>query len=162
MNIGGAPETRRAIHPSATFGDDCVVWDFARILARAALGSRVSVGGGAEVGIGTTIGDDTRISANVFIPAHARIGKNVFIGPGVIFTDDRYPRTLQPGETYVAEPPFVDDGASIGAGAVILPGIRIGSGALVGAGAIVTKDVPAHQHVRGEPARAKSLGMMPA
>lgn len=131
------------------------VWHFAVILRGAEIGKNSSIGSHCEIGRGTKIGEATRISKGVFLPSNSVIGNNVFIGPNVTFTDDKYPRA---GNTsYDARPPIVEDGASIGAGAVILPGVRIGANSLVGAGAIVTKDVPRGEHVRGTPARPQSL-----
>ncbi len=152
-HVGGAPESRRAIHNTAHFGNGCLVWDFARVLAWAHIGDDVSIGGGSEIGRSCYVGDGCRISANVFLPSHAQVGAKVFIGPGVTFTDDRYPRVLEEGEEYRAEPPIIEDGANIGAGAVILPGIRIGKGALVAAGAVVTHDVEPNTLVVGAPSR---------
>lgn len=146
------------IAPSATMGEDSVVWHFARVLAEVRIGRNVSIGGGAEIGRGCVIGDDTRISAGVFLPPHSVVGKAVFIGPNATFTDDRHPRVLKPGDPpYNAEPPHIGDFAAIGAGAVICPGVRIGEGARVAAGAIVTKDVVPFGMVRSMPARPRTM-----
>jgi len=109
------------VEENVTFGDNCVV------------GSNVFVGSGSS------IGDGTRIQHGAFICRNAKIGKNVFIGPLAILTDDKYPRVCHEG--YRAEPPTLEDGCSIGAGAVILPGVVVGAGAIVGAGAVVTHNV---------------------
>lgn len=145
------------IDDTAFVPDSTPVWHGARVLAMAVVGAFSSIGGGTEIGRGTRVGDRSRISAMVFLPPNSRIGNDVFIGPGCIFTDDRYPRTLKAGETYIAEPPVVDDDASVGAGCVILPGVRIGRGATIGAGSVITRDVPPLTHWRGEPARQKAL-----
>jgi UDP-2-acetamido-3-amino-2,3-dideoxy-glucuronate N-acetyltransferase len=145
------------VDPTALIGGGSVIWHFARVLANCKIGKDVSIGGGAEIGRGTTIGDRTRISSGVFLPSNSRIGADVFIGPNVTCTDDRYPRTLKPGETYDALPPIIEDGASIGAGAVILPGVRIGKGSLVGAGCVVAKDVPDGMAVKGRAAQRFNL-----
>lgn len=129
------------IDKTATVPQSTVVWHFARVLAHAKIGDDCSIGGGSEVGRGTVIGHRTRISANVFIPSNAIIGDDVFVGPGVVMTDDRFPKTLKPGEKYNAEPPVIGDGASIGAAAILLPGVVIGHHARVAAGAVVTKNV---------------------
>lgn len=135
------------VHPTAK------VWHFAVVLADVIIGPRVSIGSSAEIGRGTTIGEDSRIGSHVFLPSKTTVGKNVFIGPGVVATDDRFPRVNNPD--YIAMPPIFEDGCSVGAGAVILPGVRIGAGAIVGAGAVVTKDVPARTVIRGDPARVR-------
>jgi acetyltransferase-like isoleucine patch superfamily enzyme len=118
------------------------------------IGQDCSIGHCAEIGRGSKIGHDTRISHGVFLPPNSIIGNGVFLGPSCIFTDDKFPRAGN--ADYHAQPPIVEDGASVGAGAVILPGVRIGAGATVGAGAIVTKSVPAGAIVRCEPARERA------
>lgn len=141
------------IDESAEIGPDTIVWHFVTILANVRIGKQCSIGSHAEIGAGSVIGDHSRISAHVFLPSNSEVGERVFIGPGVVCTDDRHPRAGN--FSYQAEPPIIESGCSIGAGAILLPGVRIGAGALIGAGAIVTRDVPAHEHVRGEPARVK-------
>lgn len=101
------------------------------------------------IGLGVRIGDGCKIQAFTFIPECVSIGKNVFIGPRVTFTNDRYPPSAR--KDWAAT--VVQDDVSIGAGAVITPGVVIGKGARIAAGAVVTKDVPAGAHVRGVPAR---------
>lgn len=149
--MSGAPWA--FIDPSATIGEGTVVWHWAVVLADVVIGRNCSVGACAEVGRGSVIGHRTRISHGVFLPSYSQLGDDVFIGPNVTCTDDRYPRA---GNTdYRPLPPVIEDGASIGAGAVLLPGVRIGAGALIGAGAVVTRDVIPGQMVRGEPARVR-------
>lgn len=142
------------IDQTAVVGEGTSVWHFAILLADVVIGKNCNIGSRVEIGRGTTIGDNTRISSGVFLPSNSKIGSNVFVAPNVTFTDDRYPRANN--DRYMAEPPILEDGCSVGAGSVILPGIRIGAGALVGAGSVVTKDVPPKGHVRGEPARVKA------
>jgi acetyltransferase-like isoleucine patch superfamily enzyme len=126
---------------------------------------------------GCEIGDDTKIGAFVEIQKNAVIGKrckisshsficegvivedNVFIGHGVIFTNDSYPRatntdgSLQTESDWKVEPTVIKKGASIGSGATILPNLTIGDNAIVGAGSTVTKSVPANAIVAGNPAK---------
>ena len=97
------------------------------------------------------MGDNVRIQHGAFIPNGTVIGHRVFIGPNVSLTDDRYPRAGN--VDYVALPPILEDDCALGAGAIILPGVRVGKGAMVGAGAVVVDDVPAFTTVVGCPAR---------
>jgi predicted dehydrogenase len=99
---------------------------------------------------GVKIGDNCKIRAFTFIPTGVTIEDEVFIGPNVTFTNDKYPRVR--GEWKLL-PTFIKKGASIGANSVILPGVTIGEKALVGAGSVVTIDVPDHSVVAGNPAR---------
>ncbi len=96
------------------------------------------------------IGDNCKIRPFTFIPTGVTIEDDAFIGPGVIFTNDKYPRVS--GE-WKLMPTRVRKGASIGAGAVILPGVTIGENATIGAGAVVTRDVPDNAVVAGNPSR---------
>jgi len=99
---------------------------------------------------GVVIGDNCKIRPFVFIPTGVTIEDNVFIAPGVIFTNDKYPKVS--GE-WKLMPIRVKKGASIGAGAVILPGVTVGENALIGAGAVVAEDVPDNTIVIGKPSR---------
>jgi len=143
------------IDPTAIVPASAKVWHFARILRGAVLGEDTSVGSGAEIGFDCRIGRRTRISANVFLPPRSIIGNDTFIGPGVIFTDDKYPVANQP---YTAQPPVVGDNVSIGAGAVILPGVKLDNGVRVGAGAVVTRSLSAGEVYVGIPARPLNAG----
>lgn len=154
-HVGGAPPERRAIATSVVIGKGCLVWDFARLLAHVVIGDNVSIGGGTEIGTGSTIGDGSRIGAGCFFPSHSIIGTNVFVGPGVMCADDRHPVCGNPG--YVAEPPIIEDGASVGMRATLMPGIRIGRNARVAAETLVTRDVPADTGVKGSPGRGFDL-----
>lgn len=114
-----------------------------------------SIGAGSTIhshvwiGDGVVIGENVRVQAFAFIPTGVIIKNNVFIGPRVTFTNDKYP----PSSRDEWEDTLVEDGVVIGAGAVILPGIRIGKGAVIGAGSVVTKNVKAHTTVKGNPAK---------
>lgn len=138
------------IDPSARIGADSKVWHFAVVMPCVYIGDECSIGSRAEIGRGSIIRNRSRISSGVFLPPFSEIGFGVFIGPNTTFTDDRYPAAGN--KNYKAEPPIVEDGASIGAGCVILPGVRIGARSLIGAGSVVTKDVPPDTTLRGDPA----------
>lgn len=139
------------IHPSVMVGENCVFWQYATICEDAVLGQGVVIGSHAWVGRGVTIGNFTRVQHGAFIPNHTKIGQGCFIGPNATLTDDKHPKA---GAFYRPLPPILEDDCSIGAGAVILPGVRIGRGAMVGAGAVVTQDVAAFAVVYGCPARS--------
>lgn len=141
------------IHGSVLVGENCTIWQYATICEQTILGEGVVVGSHAWIGRAVAIGSFTRIQHGAFIPNHTVIGHGVFIGPNVTMTDDKYPKA---GRLYRAEPPTLDDDCSIGAGAVLLPGVRIGRGAMVGAGAVVTQDVAPFSIVMGIPARPQS------
>lgn len=123
------------------------------------VGANTRIGAFVEVQIGATLGARCKISSHSFICEGVTIEDEVFIGHGVMFTNDRHPRatnddgTLQSGADWSVVETRVKFRASVGSGAVILPGITIGEGALVGAGAVVTRDVPDHAIVAGNPAR---------
>lgn len=156
MKIRFWPKTSAqvAIHESATVDAEALIWDFVRILSHVTIKHDVSIGGGTEIGRGSVIEQGARIGANCFLPAYTKVGEYAFVGPGVTCTDDRHPKVAMPGDPpYIAEPPVIEEFANIGAGVILLPGVRIGHHALVGAGSVVTKDVPPHTLWRGEPAR---------
>jgi UDP-2-acetamido-3-amino-2,3-dideoxy-glucuronate N-acetyltransferase len=141
--------THNFIDPSAILAPSVRVWHYARVLAGVRIGEDSSIGSGSEIGKNTIIGDRTRIGAGVFLPSNSLVGDEVFIGPNTTFCDDKYPRA---GQTYEPRPPRIGDRASIGAGCVILPGVRIGAGAMIGAGSVVVGDVPENALLYGEPA----------
>jgi len=141
------------IDPSVRLGKDVKVWHFAVVLSDVVIGDDASIGSFVEIGRSSVIGSGSRIGSHTFLPTNSQIGQNVFIGPNVTFTDDRYPVVNNP--SYHAEPPVVDDFASIGAGSVILPGVRIGRQATIGAGSVVTKDVPDFCKVYGPAATTR-------
>jgi len=103
------------------------------------------------IGETVKIGTGCKIQEFAFIPDNVEIGNNVFIGPHVCFTNDKYPPSN--GKWKNDPKTMVEDFASIGAGSVILPSIRIGKGAVIGAGSVVTKSVPDGETWYGNPAR---------
>ncbi len=141
------------IDPTAVLGRGVKVWHFSVVLSGVAIGENVSIGSGCEIGRGSIIGKNTRIGHGVFLPANSLIGENTFIGPGTICTDDKFP--VVNNHDYDAQPPNIGDNVSIGAGCVILPGVRIHKGARIGAGSVVAKDVPSNSLVYGERAYEK-------
>jgi UDP-2-acetamido-3-amino-2,3-dideoxy-glucuronate N-acetyltransferase len=123
------------------------------------VGDDTRLGTFVEIQKGASVGARCKISSHTFICEGVTIEDEVFIGHGVMFTNDLYPRAVsetgapQTAEDWQVVPTVVRRGASLGSNATILPGLRIGVGAIVGAGAIVTRDVPDHAIVAGGPAR---------
>jgi acetyltransferase-like isoleucine patch superfamily enzyme len=123
------------------------------------IGDETKIGAFVEIQKNARIGRRCKISSHTFICEGVTIEDNVFIGHGVMFTNDTYPRatsldgTLQSEADWKVENTVVKRGASIGTGATILPNTCIGENAIVGAGSVVTKDVPANAVIAGNPAR---------
>jgi len=122
------------------------------------VGSHTKIGAFVEIQKGAVIGRRCKISSHTFICEGVTIEDEVFVGHGVMFINDPYPRAttggqLQTEDDWAVVSTRVCHGASIGSGAAILCGVTIGAGALVGAGAVVTRDVPAGATVAGVPAR---------
>lgn len=123
------------------------------------IGDDTKIGTFVEVQKNATIGRSCKISSHTFICEGVTIEDNVFIGHGVTFINDTYPRAtnsdggLQTEEDWKVEPIFVKKGASIGSGATILSNVTIGENAIIGAGSVVTRDVPPNAIVAGNPAK---------
>jgi acetyltransferase-like isoleucine patch superfamily enzyme len=159
---GRARPSNRAPHRlinEVTFGENVIVHPFTNIYG-CSIGSRTKVGTFVEIQRGAVIGSGCKIEGHTFICDGVTICDGVFVGHGVVFINDRHPRaaredgSLQAEEDWETERTIVESDASLGSGAVVLGGVRIGEGAAVGAGAVVTKDVPAGETVAGNPARA--------
>jgi UDP-2-acetamido-3-amino-2,3-dideoxy-glucuronate N-acetyltransferase len=122
------------------------------------VGDETKIGAFVEIQKNATVGKRCKISSHTFICEGVTIDDDVFVGHGVMFINDLYPRATEGGRLqteadWEVVPTRVKRGASIGSGAVILAGVTIGEGALIGAGAVVTHDVPDHQIAKGVPAR---------
>lgn len=141
---------KHSVVKEVELGKDVRLFDHVN-LYKCKIGARTKIDAFVYIEEGVTIGEDCKVRPHCFIPTGVRIGDRVFLGPGVIFTNDKKPRSINPGWRSLST--LVEDDASIGAAAVILPGITIGRGAMVGAGAVVTTDVEAGTTVVGNPAR---------
>jgi len=146
------------IAPDVRLGQDVKLSKFINLYG-CDIGDQTKIGAFVEIQKNATVGARCKISSHTFICEGVTIEDNVFIGHGVVFINDSYPRaTTTDGELlqekdWKVEPTLIKNGASIGSGAVILANVTIGEGAVVGAGAVVTKSVPAYAIVAGSPAR---------
>jgi UDP-2-acetamido-3-amino-2,3-dideoxy-glucuronate N-acetyltransferase len=139
------------VHSEAEIGDGTTVWQFAVVLEGARIGCDCNLNAHTLVEGGAVIGDRVTLKPGVYVWDGVVLEDDVFCGPNATFTNDKYPRSKVRPTTYPTT--RVCRGASIGAGAVILPGITIGERAIVGAGAVVTRDVETGATVFGNPAR---------
>lgn len=147
------------ISDRAHIGDGTQIWHHAQVREDARVGRNCILGKGVYVDFGVVIGDNCKLQNGAYIYHGATLEAGVFVGPGAILTNDRLPRAINPDGTLKTDqdwevgPVRVQRGASLGAGCVVLPQVTIGEFAVVGAGAVVTRDVPAHGLVVGNPAR---------
>lgn len=119
------------------------------------IGNNCSIGAFTEIGKGVRIGNNCKIQAHVFIPPGVTIADNVFIGPMVCFTNDKYPRVGSLDHWELVET-TIEDYVSIGANSTIICGVTIGYGSMIGAGSIVTKSIPPNSLVYGRAAIIRS------
>ena len=132
-------------------GEGSRIWQFSVILPGAVIGVDANICSHCFIEDDVVLGDRVTVKAGVQLWNGLRVGNDVFIGPNATFTNDKFPRSKRHlAEVLVTN---IHDGASIGAGAVILPGLTIGKNAMVAAGAVVTRSVPPNAIVRGNPAR---------
>ncbi|AXK45552.1 acyltransferase [Brachybacterium saurashtrense] len=147
------------ISPDATIGRGSAIWHLAQVREGAALGTDCIVGRGAYIGSGVTMGHGCKVQNHALVYEPATLADGVFVGPAAVFTNDHFPRAVNPDLTAKSaadwEPVGVtcEVGSSIGARAVCVAPVTIGAWAMVAAGATVVKDVPPHALVAGVPAR---------
>lgn len=176
--IGVPPKGKREGALATTIGPGAVIRSHTVIYAGNRIGSRFQTGHGAlireeneigdDVSIGSgsivehhvAIGDGVRIHSHAFVPEYTTLEEGCWIGPNVVITNAKYPRS--PGVKETLRGAIVRKGAKIGANSTLLPGVEIGENALVGAGSVVTKDVPPGSVVAGNPAKViKSISELP-
>ena len=155
------------IHPNALvetqqIGEGTRIWAFAHVLKGVQIGANCNIGDHCFIESGVRIGDNVTIKNDNKLWEGVTIEDGVFIGPGVFFTNDMYPRSprLPAAQARYSTkqwllPTCIKEGASLGAGSIIIAGVTIGKYAMVGAGALVTKNVPDHALVIGNPARIR-------
>ena len=151
------------IAPDVKLGQGIIIHHFVNLYG-CEIGDGTKIGSFVEIQKGVLVGRNCKVSSHTFICEGVTVEDEVFIGHGVIFINDKYPRAttadgaLQSDSDWQVVPTVVKRGASIGSGTTILCGVIIGEGAIVGAGAVVTEDVPAGATVAGNPARLIATG----
>ncbi len=147
------------VSPGAEIGEGASIWHQAQVRERARIGPGCVIGKGVYVDFDVHIGANCKVQNYSCVYHGTTLEDGVFVGPEVVFTNDRYPRAINPdgaikgADDWEVGPTLVKYGAAIGSRSVVLPGVTIGRWALVGAGAVVTRDVPDHALVAGNPAR---------
>lgn len=136
---------------SKNIGAGSRLWQFVVVLAGAKIGQDCNICSHSLIENDVVIGDRVTVKSGVQLWDGLRVGNDVFVGPNASFANDRFPRSRQKPEKFLVT--TIHDGASIGAGAVILPGLEIGRNAMVAAGAVVTRSVPPNAVVVGNPAK---------
>lgn len=148
----------RCIAPDVKLGEGVKLSKFINLYG-CEIGDNTKIGPFVEVQKNARIGKNCKISSHTFVCEGVTIEEDVFIGHGVTFINDSYPRAttkegqLQTEQDWTVEPTVVKRGASVGSGSTILSNVTIGENAIVGAGSVVTRDVPSHAIVAGNPAR---------
>lgn len=167
MISSAAPRPAPFVHPTAdvspqaTVGPGTRIWHQAQVREGARIGANCIVGKGVYIDFDVRIGSNVKIQNGVGVYHGVALEDGVFLGPGVILTNDKLPRAINPDGSLKADadwevsPILIRRGASIGAGAVVLPGVTVGEFAMVGAGTVVTHDVPDHGLVYGNPGRLR-------
>jgi acetyltransferase-like isoleucine patch superfamily enzyme len=143
------------IDKEVSLGSGTKVWHFVHIMEDAKIGKQCVLADYVYVGKGVNIGNNVKIENRATVYEGVTIEDNVFVGPHVTFTNDPYPRSFNTDWKILQT--LVKEGVSIGAGTVIVCGITIGVYSLVGAGSVVTKNVPPHALVCGNPARIRGF-----
>ena len=150
---GATIRSGTVIYADVEIGEDFTAGHGALVREGTRIGDDVLVGTDTVVDGETTIGSRVSLQTGVYVPSHTEIGDDVFVGPRAVLTNDRYP--IRTEEDLAG--PTIQDGASIGANATVLPDVTVGENAFVAAGAVVTEDVPADTLAVGAPAEHEPL-----
>lgn len=143
------------IYGDVAAGDYLQTGHHVMIREQTTIGDHVVVGTNTVCDGQTSIASFVKIESNCYIPTHCKIGTRVFLGPGVVLTNDRYPLKLR--DQYRPEGVILEDGVTLGGGVVVCPGVTVGQDSFVAAGAVVTADVPPASLVAGVPGRVREL-----
>lgn len=147
------------VDTDVAIGEGSSIWHLAQVRSGARLGAECIIGRGAYIGPGVVLGNRCKVQNYALVYEPAKLGDGVFIGPAVVLTNDHYPRAINPdgslksGDDWDLVGVTIKDGASIGARAVLVAPITIGSWAMVAAGSTVIRDVPDFALVAGAPAK---------
>jgi acetyltransferase-like isoleucine patch superfamily enzyme len=141
------PGVTNYVDKTAKIGKNVRIWHFAYVGPKTVIGDNVKIGSLAHIDYDVRIGNNTKIEGCAYIPPLTVIGRDAFVGPGATFTNDPYP--MSPNMIGC----IVEDGAIVGARAVVRPGVRIGRNSVIAMGSVVTRDVPPDTVVMGSPAR---------
>jgi acetyltransferase-like isoleucine patch superfamily enzyme len=147
------------VSPKAQIGEGTIIWHQAQVREGSIIGRDCIIGKGVYIDFDVRIGDRCKLQNGVNVYHGVSLGDGVLLGPGAICLNDKYPRainadgSLKTDDDWTVSSYHIGDGAGIGGGAIILPGVNIGRWAIVGSGAVVTRDVPDHGLVYGNPAQ---------
>lgn len=140
-------------------GEKTDVWHFTHIRESAKVGSNCTIGSHCYIDKDVSIGNNCKIQSGCLIYHPAKIGNCVFVGPGVMILNDKYPRATKENgdkltdDDWICEGVIIEDFVSIGAGSIIMPGVKIGHHSVIGAGSLVTKSIPPKTKIFGHPVR---------
>lgn len=157
------------IHPTAevsdkaAIGDGTSIWNHVQVREGTTLGTNCVISKGVYIDFGVSIGNNVKVQNYVSVYHGVTIKDGVFVGPHVCFTNDLFPRAVNPdgslksADDWVLSETLLEEGAAIGANSTIVCGITIGKWAMIGSGSVVTRDIPAHGLAWGNPARLRGF-----
>jgi len=151
MDMSYSAHASAIVEEGAKVGGGTKIWHFVHVRSEASIGVNCNIGKSCYIDQGAVIGNNVKVQNFVSVYKGVSIGDDAFIGPGVTFTNDRYPRAQSWSEEKLKETK-IGNGASIGANSTIICGVTVGDYAMVGAGSVVTKDVLPNVLVYGNPA----------